>query len=282
MSLSMTAPPPPESPPGSAEGPGGGRRPRSHRLRRGRSRRTSFVAVAVGVVAGAAVVAALATSGSPGRPSTASATTSGRVARTPSTTGVSTRVVAPTTTVPPTTTTDPGSLPQTAGFPTSTSPQFQAEMTALWQGIVSGSPAAARPAFFPESAYLQLKTVWDPGSDYTDRLLADFGADLGAAHELLGPDAGRARLVAVNVPEQYGHWIPPGVCDNRVGYDEVANSRVVYRVDGQVRSFGIASLISWRGEWYVVHLGAILRSTSGGVVEDPEIGPGGSPDSTTC
>ena len=67
---------------------------------------------------------------------------------------------------------------------------------------------------------------------------------------------------------------PTGVCDNRVGYYEVANSRVVYQENGQVHSFGIASLISWRGEWYVVHLGAILRSTSQGIVEDPEIGPG--------
>ena len=184
--------------------------------------------------------------------------------------------------MPPTSTTDVGSLNQTGAFPTSTSPQFQTEMAAFWQGVVSGSPLAARPAFFPEGAYVQLKTIADPASDYTGRLLADFAADLDAAHALLGPDAGTATLVGVNVPEQYGHWIPPGVCDNSVGYYEVANSRVVYQENDQVRSFGIASLISWRGEWYVVHLGAILRSTSQGTVEDPEIGPGSSLDSTTC
>jgi hypothetical protein len=162
------------------------------------------------------------------------------------------------------------------------SAQFQAEMAALWKGIVSGSPASARPAFFPESAYLQLKQITDAAGDYTNRLLADYSADLGAAHALLGPDANSADLIEVDVPEQYGHWIPPGVCDNGVGYFEVANARVVYREGGSVRSFGIASLISWRGQWYVVHLGAILRSSDQGVVEDPEIGPGTSPDSTTC
>jgi hypothetical protein len=188
----------------------------------------------------------------------------------------------PTTTVPPPSTTDAGSLPQTGALPTSTSPQFQAEIAALWQGVVSGSPVAAHPAFFPEGAYLQLKTIASPASDYTNRLLANFSVDLDAAHALLDQDAGTASFVAVNVPEQYGHWIPPGVCDNRVGYYEVANSRVVYEQDGQVHSFGIASLISWRGEWYVVHLGAILRSTSQGIVEDPEIGPGSSADSATC
>ena len=271
----MTASPPPDSPLGPTIRPGG-------RHRRRRSRRAGFVAAvaAASVVAGGAAV--VLTSGSSGRPSAAGGTTAGRVASTTSASDAATAADPPTTTVPPTSTTDAGSLHQTGAFPTSTSPQFQAEMAAFWQGVVSGSPLAARPAFFPEGAYLQLKTIADPASDYTDRLLADFAADLDAAHALLDHDAGTATLVTVNVPEQYGHWIPPRVCDNSVGYYEVANSRVVYQEDGQVRSFGIASLISWRGEWYVVHLGAILRSTSHGTVEDPEIGPGTSSDSMTC
>ncbi len=238
--------------------------------------------VAVGaacIIAGGAATAVVLTAISPSRPAAVGRTSAPRVPVTASPIVVTTQ---PPTTTPPPTTTDPGSLPQTGAFPAPTSPQFQTEMTALWQGVVSGSPDTARPAFFPEGAYLQLKTIGDPASDFTSRLFADFSADLDAAHAALGPDAGSASLVAVNVPEQYGHWIPPGVCDNRVGYYEVANARVVYQEDGQVHSFGIASLISWRGEWYVVHLGAILRSTSQGIVEDPEVGPGSSPDSTTC
>ena len=241
-----------------------------------------LVAVAACLIAGAVAAAVVLTQESPGRPSATSGTSAGQAVSGTSTTGVATTAVAPTTTVETSSTTGAGSLPQTDEFPMSTSPQFQAEMATLWQGIVSGSPAAARPAFFPENAYLQLKTIANPASDYTNRLLADFAADLGAAHALLGQEAGTATLVAVKVPEQYGHWIPPGVCDNDVGYYEVANSRVVYQEDGALRSFGIASLISWRGQWYVVHLGAILRSTYQGIVEDPEIGPGNSPDSTTC
>ena len=78
-------------------------------------------------------------------------------------------------------------------------------------------------------------------------------------------------------PQQYGHWIPSGVCDNGVGYFEVANSRVVYQLQGQTRSFGIAShdLVAWR--LVVVHLGAILRGSAGGVVDDPASGPGARP-----
>jgi hypothetical protein len=86
----------------------------------------------------------------------------------------------------------------------------------------------------------------------------------------------------VSVPQQYAHWIPSGVCANGIGYYEVANSRVVYQLGGVTKSFGIASLISWRGEWYVVHFGAILRSGGGGEVDDPETGAGYSAASSTC
>ena len=165
---------------------------------------------------------------------------------------------------------DPRSLP-TNTFPSTDSPPFQSEMTALWRGIVSDSPTMALPAFFPEHAYEQLKAISDAQGDYEDRLVHDYSLDITAAHNLLGANPSSAVLVAVDVPEHYGHWVSPGVCDNRTGYFEVANSRVVYQQGDVTHSFGIASLISWRGIWYVVHLGAILRSTETGVVKDPEV-----------
>ena len=64
------------------------------------------------------------------------------------------------------------------------------------------------------------------------------------------------------------------MCDNKVGYWHVAGPRLVYQQHGRIRSIGIASLISWRGRWYVVHLGAVLRSTAAGVVDQPANGPG--------
>jgi hypothetical protein len=45
-------------------------------------------------------------------------------------------------------------------------------------------------------------------------------------------------------------------------------------VNGQLQSIGIASLISWRGQWYVVHLGAVVRGTTTGIVDDPAPGTG--------
>jgi len=202
----------------------------------------------------------------------------------PSTTVASAPVESTATTVPPTTTTttDAGALPQTAALPSSTSPQFQAAMQALFTSIAAGTPATASGAFFPQGAYVQLKDIDGALYDYQHRLLGDFGADVMAAHAELGAGAAEADLTSVQVPMQYAHWVPAGECENGVGYFEVANSRVVYIEGGVTRSFGIASLISWRGEWYVVHLGAILRPGSGGVVLDPEVGTGTSAPSTTC
>ena len=177
---------------------------------------------------------------------------------------------------------DPGSLPQTHQLPSADSPAFQDEMKALWAGVQTNSLARARAAFFPPGAYVQLKAIGDAAGDYSGRLLGDYRLDLGAAHALLGPDPASARLIAVHVPQGYAHWVDPGVCYNRAGYYEVPNARVVYRQNGTVRSFGIASMISWRGVWYVIHLGAILRQTAGGVVDDPSPGSGQSAPSSTC
>jgi hypothetical protein len=155
-------------------------------------------------------------------------------------------------------------------------------MAALWEGIRRNSVRAALPAFFPEAAYVQVKAISAPAADWHDRLVAELSADLAAAHALVGRGA---RLLRVIVPPKLAHWVPPGTCYNRVGYWETPNSRLVYRpgAGGARRSFGIASMISWRGVWFVVHLGSVLRPSSGqGTVDEPSIGPGYAAPSSTC
>ncbi|MHB8497951.1 MAG: hypothetical protein ACYDES_08170 [Acidimicrobiales bacterium] len=236
---------------------------------------SALVLAVVGLVIAASTLVHSIASGS----GTAPAVVTAR--RPPATT---TTVPATTTTVPPTTTTtvNPGNLPQTAVLPTATDSVFTANMAALWQGIVTDSLQAAMPAFFPEAAYVQLKSVGNPAADFSQRLVTEYGQDLAAAHALLGSDPSAATLVGVNVDEAYAHWVPPSACYNSIGYYEVPNARVVYTLGGQTESFGIASMISWRGEWYVVHLGAVLRSGYGGVVDSPQTGPGVSAYSPTC
>jgi hypothetical protein len=165
-------------------------------------------------------------------------------------------------------------LHQTRSRPAANSPVFRAEMTDLWAAVVTGRPKLGLSAFFPLVAYEQVKAIGDPAADWQNRLVAEFSLDVAAAHELIGRRARHAALLRVIVPEAQASWIDPGVCYNGVGYWHVAGARLVYRVGGQERSIGIASLISWRGRWYVVHFGAVLRTTSGGVVDQPALGPG--------
>jgi hypothetical protein len=163
---------------------------------------------------------------------------------------------------------------QTRARPTAQSSEFQAEMTDLWAGIVSGRPALAMPSFFPLVAYEQVKAIANPAADWQRRLVGEFVEDVAAAHRLIGNQARQASLVEVIVPDRDAGWINPGFCANGVGYWHVANARLVYRVDGRIKSFGISTLISWRGRWYVVHLGGELRTSSGGMVDRPASGPG--------
>ena len=125
-----------------------------------------------GVVAGAVAVVGLALAGcGAGHPDPSTTTT---IPRTSTTT-------VPTTT---TTTTDPGTLPQTATEPPTDAAALIARLGPLWSAISSGDPAAGAGVFFPESAYLQLKTgiLPNPAGDYTGRLVAFYDLDVAAYH----------------------------------------------------------------------------------------------------
>lgn len=164
---------------------------------------------------------------------------------------------------------DPGTLPQTRTMPTDTDPQFTAGVNALWQGIVDDSPQEALPFFFPRSAYLQVKALSNAGSDYQNRLIGFYGLDVHAAHRLLGSGAKNAKLVGVSVPAKAAEWILPGQETNKLSYYRVYGSRLTYTEDGRTKSFGLFSLISWRGQWYVVHFGPNPRPKPIGVVYQP-------------
>lgn len=198
---------------------------------------------------------------SPGKPS-------------PSPTGKPTPTTTPAKTVPsalPVAPANAGTLPQTSAYPKTTNAAFAAEVHDIWLAVTTGDPSYAKPAFFPEKAYEQVKAIADPESDWANRLWYDFTLDLAAVRKLVKPGAS---LIKFEVPTQYAQWIPQGACYNSAGYWHVPGSRVVYRQDGTTQSFGIASFISWRGDWYVIHLGALTRSGAYGIVDDPAQGAG--------
>jgi hypothetical protein len=163
------------------------------------------------------------------------------------------------------------SLPQTSARPSTDDPAFGNAVHDIWLAVTTGDADDALPAFFPEKAYEQVKAIGDPAADWQGRLWYDFTLDVDAVHKLVPRSA---TLVKVIVPAQYTQWVGVGACYNRVGYWNVPGARVVYRAGGVTRSFGIASFISWRGDWYLVHLGAEVRGGAYGIVDDPEPGEG--------
>ncbi len=164
-----------------------------------------------------------------------------------------------------------GALPQTRALPRTDSAAFRNATADLWLAVTTGNPRFGQPAFFPEAAYKQVKAIPYPDADWQYRLWYDFTLDVRAAHRLLHPGA---QLVRVIVAAADTVWVSPGACYNSAGYWHAPGARVVYRDHGQEWSFGIASLISWRGVWYVVHLGAVMRDVPTGIVDEPAAGPG--------
>jgi hypothetical protein len=225
-------------------------------------------ALLAGCGTGSGTTAKTSASGQPGTRRTTAGAAASPVPASPSS-----HPAAPAIAVPSALAVAPGAgrLPQTQAFPSTNSVAFRNAMTDLWLAVTTGRPGLALPGFFPLAAYEQVKAMPDPAVDWQGRLWYDFTLDVAAAHRLAG---GGAHLVQVIVPSSEANWISPGDCDNSIGYWNVPGSRVVYRLDGQLRSFGIASLISWRGEWYVIHFGAEMRDSAVGIVDQPAAGEG--------
>lgn len=159
--------------------------------------------------------------------------------------------VAPTTTV---TTDDPGTLPQTDDRPSAAGTRFDAGVQGLWQAIRDDRPELALPFFFPKTAYLQVKAISDPATDYEQRLIANYEQDIHGLHAQLGADPANAEFAAIDVPDDQAVLVQPGEESNKLSYWRVYGTTLQYTLNGQTNSFPVTSLISWRGEWYVVHL----------------------------
>ena len=152
---------------------------------------------------------------------------------------------------------DSASLPQTHEVPHAQSPTFEARRDALWQAIVNDDPEQAMPFFFPVGAYQQVKDVANPAADWKHRLVAAYQRDIHVLHGRLGAAPADATLLGLDVPEARARWVEPGEEWNKIGYYRVFGTKLRYSIGGEDRAFDVKSLISWRGEWFIVHLSAI-------------------------
>ncbi|MDX2051655.1 MAG: hypothetical protein SFV15_04630 [Polyangiaceae bacterium] len=147
---------------------------------------------------------------------------------------------------------DPGTLPQTDEKPQVNTEHFRKLSQALFDAIQNDDAELALPYFFPKTAYAQVKAIKNPGQDWERRLVAAFRRDIHGYHSVLGPGA---RFVGLRVSGANTRFMKRGAEGNRLGYFRTTRASLTYADSaGRERALLVSSLISWRGQWYVVHL----------------------------
>ena len=124
----------------------------------------------------------------------------------------------------------------------------------LWQAIVDDKPELAATFFFPKDAYVHVKAAKNPEGDWKWRLWKNFERDVHAIHKTQGEALRRATFKGLKIPAKKPHWAAPGNEYNRLGYWRVYGAHLVYELRGRERFVPLSSMISWKREWYVVHL----------------------------
>lgn len=146
-------------------------------------------------------------------------------------------------------------LPQTDALPSTESPSFQRRLELLVEAIRADDAQLAVPAFFPVLAYAEVKDIAKPERDWQQRLIGAFKRNVHEYHEQLGEAASSIQLRGIEVPNAKVKFMKPGSEGNKLGYHRVLRSRLLLASpDGREFALEITSMISWRGEWYVVHL----------------------------
>ena len=146
-------------------------------------------------------------------------------------------------------------LPQTDEKPTTESDWFKQQGALLFDAIVKDDASLAEAFFFPVVAYQQVKDIKNPEADWNWRLMGAFKRDVHKYHRALGLARKQARFVEIRVTESAVKWMKPGAEGNRIGYHRVLRSVLVCEDANQKkRELSVVSMISWRGNWYVVHL----------------------------
>jgi hypothetical protein len=150
---------------------------------------------------------------------------------------------------------DGSALPQTDAKPSVDSPLYQRHVHLLFEAIQKDDPDVAKAFFFPVVAYEQVKAIEKPARDWRFRLWKNFARDVHEYHQQLGPNPSAAVLDHLNVRTSAAKWMKPGSEGNKLGYYRVTGTKILgKKANGSRLELDLSSMISWRGEWYVVHL----------------------------
>lgn len=146
-------------------------------------------------------------------------------------------------------------LGQTEDKPSIDSPAFRARLELLWKAIVANDAELAAPVFFPVMAYEQVKDIQSPAADHKARLLKAFARDIKEYHGKIGPNPQATKLLGLEIEDKRLKWMKRGDEGNKLPYWRLTRSKIRYAdANGAEQTLELTSLISWRGEWFVVHL----------------------------
>jgi hypothetical protein len=146
-------------------------------------------------------------------------------------------------------------LPQTEDKPTIASAAFQKRAELLFKAIATDDASIAAPTFFPKQAYVLVKDIPHAEKDWDARLWTLFKRDIHEYHGLLGKDPDKATYDGVTSDEAHLKWMAVGSEGNKLGYWRAFGTLLAFKnAAGQSRKLEVTSIISWRGEWFVVHL----------------------------
>lgn len=146
-------------------------------------------------------------------------------------------------------------LPQTDDRPSGDSPSLRRRLELLVEAIRDDDPDHALPSFFPVQAYAEVKAIQKPERDWEHRLVGAFRRNIHEYHKQLGTDAEGIEFVGIDIPEANVKLMEPNTEGNRLSYYRVLRSGLkVKKPNGSESRLEVTSMISWRGEWYIVHL----------------------------
>ena len=117
---------------------------------------------------------------------------------------------------------------------------------------------ASRQQSIATCAVLNLAVLLPTASSWAEGRASAGAISLAVAdaNKKLGANAKNAVFTGATVPAT-AVWVKPGEEYNVGPYWRVFKAQMNFTVDGKNVQIPIESMISWRGQWYVVHLGTI-------------------------
>lgn len=131
------------------------------------------------------------------------------------------------------------------------SEELTARARGLFEAIVNDDPAKGEPFWFPKEPFIPLKDVKGPDR-YWDNLHRTFERDVHALHKKRKSWEGATfeSFTVGSTPK----WVPPGDEANKIGYYRSFRGKLRYRIEGQLSTIEVHTIISWQGKWYITHL----------------------------